>query len=88
MKRPMDDAEIKAAANAAASGASVSDNKAGHLAQDSATVGSPGLKRNLRGAALVQRWTELGLIGYRADITDAEAHSRRLRDAAQRRTIR
>jgi hypothetical protein len=88
MKRPMDDAEIKAAANAAASGASVSDNKAGHLAQDSATVGSPGLKRSLRGGALVQRWTELGLIGYRADITDAEVHSRRLRDAAQRPAIR
>lgn len=85
MKRPMDDAEIKAAANAADSGASVSDNKAGHLAQDSATVGSPGLNRSLRGSALVQRWTELGLIGYRADITDVEAHSRRLRDTAQRR---
>jgi hypothetical protein len=46
------------------------------------------LKRSLRGAALVQRWTELGLIGYRADITDVEAHSRRLRDAAQRRASR
>lgn len=88
MKRPMDDAEIKAAANAADSDAAVSDNKADHLAQDSATVGSPGLKRSLRGAALVQRWTELGLIGYRADITDVEAHSRRLRDAAQRRASR
>ena len=80
----MDDAEIKAAANAADSDAAVSDNKAGHLAQDSATVGSPGFKQSLRGGALVQRWTELGLIGYRTDITDAEAHSRRLRDAAQR----
>lgn len=81
----MDDAEIKAAANAANSDAAVSDNKADHLAQDSATVGSPGFKQSLRGAALVQRWTELGLIGYRADITDAEVHSRRLREAAQRR---
>ena len=88
MKRPMDDAEIKAAANAANSDAAVSDNKADHLAQDSATVGSPGFKQSLRGGALVQRWTELGLIGYRADITDAEVHSRRLRDAAQRRAIR
>ena len=84
----MDDAEIKAAANAADSDAAVSDNKADHLAQDSATVGSPGLKRSHRGAALVHRWTELGLIGYRADITDVEAHSRRLRDAAQRRASR
>ncbi|MEI8228853.1 MAG: hypothetical protein WCH77_11420 [Planctomycetota bacterium] len=41
MKRPTDDAEIKAAANAADSGASVSDNKAGRLAQDSATVDPP-----------------------------------------------
>ena len=88
MKRPMDDAEIKAAANAADSDAAVSDNKADHLAQDSATVGSPGFKQSLRGGALVQRWTELGLIGYRADITDVEAHSRRLRDAAQRRASR
>ncbi len=30
-------------------------------------------------------WDELGLIGYRTDITDAEVHSRRLREAAQRR---
>ena len=36
--------------------------------------------------ASLARWKELGLIGYRTDITDPEAHSRRLREAAQRRT--
>lgn len=36
-------------------------------------------------AALVQRWRDLGLIGYRSDITDPKAHSRRLREEAQRR---
>ena len=45
-----------------------------------------GSKRRITGPELVQRWKELGLIGYRTDITDPEAHSRRLRDAAQRRT--
>jgi len=44
------------------------------------------LKRRLTGPELVQRWKELGLIGYRTDIADPEAHSRRLREAAQRRT--
>lgn len=41
-------------------------------------------KVRLTGAALVQRWKALGLIGYRSDITDPEAHSRRLREEAQR----
>ena len=43
-------------------------------------------KQRLSDAALVQRWKELGLIGYRSDITDPEAHSRQLREEAQRRT--
>jgi hypothetical protein len=84
----MDEAEINAAANAPDSGLPVSDEKTDQLAQDSSTIRPPELKRRLAGSALVQRWTELGLIGYRADITDAEVHSRRLRDAAQRRAIR
>ena len=50
------------------------------------TNGSCGSKRRLSGPEMVPRWKELGLIGYRTDITDPEAHSRRLREAAQRRT--
>ncbi len=80
MKRPMDDADIKAAANAPESGVPVSDEKADQVAHDSSTIRPPESKRRLGGSALVQRWTELGLIGYRSDITDVEAHSRRLRD--------
>lgn len=41
-------------------------------------------KVRLTGAALVQRWRALGLIGYRSDITDPEAYSRRLREEAHR----
>ena len=59
---------------------------ANKLAQGAATNGSHESKRRLTGPELVQRWKELGLIGYRTDITDPEAHSRRLREAAQRRT--
>ena len=74
------------AAEAAKAGMTVSDYVAGRLAQRIATNGSHGSKRRLTGPELVQRWKDLGLIGYRTDITDPEAHSRRLRDAAQRRT--
>lgn len=52
-------------------------------AADGKTAGQN--KDHLTGAALVQRWKELGLIGYRSDITDPEAHSRRLREDAQQR---
>jgi len=74
------------AGEAAKAGMSVSDYVAGRLAQGTTTNGSHGLKRRLTGPELVQRWKELGLIGYRTDIADPEAHSRRLREAAQRRT--
>ena len=80
------------AAEAAKAGMTVSDYVAGRLAQGTTTNGSRGtndscgLKRRLTGPEMVQRWKELGLIGYRTDITDPEAHSRRLREAAQRRT--
>ena len=74
------------AAEAARAGMTVSDYVAGRLAQGTATNGSHGSKRRLTGPELVPRWKELGLIGYRTDITDPEAHSRRLREAAQRRT--
>ena len=74
------------AAEAAKAGMTVSDYVAGRLAQGTTTNGSHGSKRRLTGRELVQRWKELGLIGYRTDITDPEAHSRRLREAAQRRT--
>ena len=85
MKRPNDDAEIRAD-NAPHSEVPVSDEKADQPAQDPLTIPSPESKRRIGGSALVQHWRELGLIGYRTDITDPEAHSRRLREAAQRRT--
>lgn len=79
------------AAEAAKAGMTVSDYvagrlAAGRLAQGTTTNGSRGSKRRLTGPEMVHRWKELGLIGYRTDITDPEAHSRRLREAAQRRT--
>ena len=74
------------AAEAAKAGMTVSDYVAGRLAQVATTNGAHGSKRRLSGAALVQQWKELGLVGYRTDITDPEAHARRLREAAQRRT--
>jgi hypothetical protein len=84
------------AAEAAKAGMTVSDYVAGRLAagrraagrldQGTTTNGSRGSKRRLTGPEMVHRWKELGLIGYRTDITDPEAHSRRLREAAQRRT--
>ena len=63
----------------------VSDKKADQPAQDPLIIRSRESKRRLTGPELLQRWTELGLIGYRTDITDPEAHSRRLREAVQRR---
>lgn len=80
-----DDAEIRAD-KAPHSKVPVSDEKADQPRQDPLIIRSPESKRRLGGPALVQRWKELGLIGYRTDITDVEAHSRRLREAAQRRT--
>jgi hypothetical protein len=74
------------AAEAARAGMTVSDYVAHRLAQGTTTNGSHESKPRLTGPELVQRWKELGLIGYRTDITDPEAHSRRLREAAQRRT--
>jgi hypothetical protein len=74
------------AAEAAKAGMTVSDYVASRLAQGITTNGSHVSKRRLTGPELVQRWKELGLIGHRTDITDPEAHSRRLREAAQRRT--
>ena len=85
------------AAEAAKAGMTVSDYVAGRLAAgrldqgtttngSRGTNGSSGSKRRLTGPEMVHRWKELGLIGYRTDITDPEAHSRRLREAAQRRT--
>ena len=85
MKRRNDDAEIRAD-HGPHSEVPVSDKKADQPAQAPSTIPSPESKRRIGGSALVQRWTELGLIGYRTVITDPEAHSRRLREAAQRRT--
>ena len=80
------DLEKTIAAEAAKAGMTVSDYVAGRLAQGASANGSHESKRRRSGPELVQRWKELGLIGYRTDITDPEAHSRRLREAAQRRT--
>jgi hypothetical protein len=79
------------AAEAAKAGMTVSDYvadrlAAGRLDQGTTTNDSRGSKRRLTGPEMVHRWKELGLIGYRTDISDPEAHSRRLREAAQRRT--
>jgi hypothetical protein len=49
-----------------------------HVVRGGATAGET--KERLAGAASVQRWKELGLIGYRSDVTDPETHSRRLCD--------
>ena len=62
----------------------VSDYVADRLAKASAVTATGETKARLSGAALVRRWRELGLIGYRSDITDPEAHSRRLREEAYR----
>jgi len=73
------------AAEAAKAGMTVSDYVADRLAKATAGTATGETKVRLIGAALVQRWRDLGLIGYRSDITDPEAHSRRLREEALRR---
>ena len=70
---------------AAKAGMTVSDYVADRLAKATSVTATGETKARLSGAALVQRWRDLGLIGYRPDITDPEAHSRRLREEAQRR---
>ena len=61
----------------------VSDYVAHRLAKATAGTAAGETKVRLTGAALVQRWRDLGLIGYRSDITDPEAYSRLLREEAQ-----
>lgn len=73
------------AAEAAKAGMTVSDYVADQLAKAAGGASASETKQRLSGAALVQRWKELGLIGYRSDITEPEAHSRRLREEAQQR---
>ena len=83
--QPISPERVEAAAAAAKAGMTVSDYVADRLAKATAGTVTGETKVRLTGAALVQRWRELGLIGYRSDITDPEAHSRRLREEAQRR---
>lgn len=80
-----DELERTIAAEAAKAGMTVSDYVADRLAKAAGGTVAGETKQRLSGAALVQRWRELGLIGYRSDITDPEAYSRRLREEAQRR---
>ena len=79
-----DELERTIAAQAAKAGMTVSDYVADRLAKASAVTATGETKVRLTGAALLQRWRALGLIGYRSDITDPEAHSRRLREEAYR----
>jgi len=72
------------AAEAAKAGMTVSDYVADRLAKATAVTATGETKVRLTGAALVQRWRDTGLIGYRSDITDPDAHSRRLREEAYR----
>ena len=72
------------AAEAANAGMTASDYVADRLAKGTAGTATGETKVRLTGAALVQRWRDTGLIGYRSDITDPDAHSRRLREEAQR----
>jgi hypothetical protein len=80
-----DELERTIAAEAAKAGMTVSDYVAYRLAKAADGTKGGETKERLSGAARVQRWKELGLIGYRSDIADPEAHSRRLREEAQRR---
>jgi hypothetical protein len=80
-----DELERTIAAEAVKAGMTVSDYVADRLAKTTTVTANGETKARLSGAALVQRWRDLGLIGYRSDITDPEAHSRRLREDAQRR---
>jgi plasmid stability protein len=43
-------------------------------------------KRPQTGAELVEYWQNEGLIGARPDIIDSQAHSRQVRERAERRT--
>jgi len=79
-----DELERTIAAEAAKAGMTVSDYVADRLTKATAVTATGETKVRLTGAALVQRWRDLGLIGYRSDITDPDAHSRRLREEAQR----
>jgi len=81
-----DELERTIAAEAAKAGMTVSDYVADRLAKATAVTATGETKVRLTGAALVQRWRDLGLIGYRSDITDPEAHSRRLREKDSLRT--
>ena len=80
-----DEIERTIAAEASKAGMTVSDYVADRLAKAAGGTPASETQQRLSGAALVQRWRELGLIGYRSDITDPEAHARRLREEAQRR---
>ncbi|HLG15696.1 MAG TPA: hypothetical protein VJH03_14515 [Blastocatellia bacterium] len=42
-------------------------------------------KRPKTGAELVEYWQNEGLIGTRADITDSQAHARKIRSQAEQR---
>jgi len=79
-----DELERTIAAQAAKAGMTVSDYVADRLAKATAVTATGETKARLSGAALVRRWRELGLIGYRSDVTDPEAHSRRLHEEAYR----
>lgn len=76
--------ESTIADEAAKAGMTVSDFVADRLSK-AVAAGHGESKPRLTGPALVNRWRELGLIGYRTDITDPETHARQLREAAQRR---
>jgi hypothetical protein len=80
-----DELERTITAEAAKAGMTVSDYVADWLAKAAGGTKVGQTKQRLTGAALVKRWRDLGLIGYRSDITDPETHSRRLREEAQRR---
>jgi hypothetical protein len=82
-----DELERTLAAEAAKAGMTMSDYVADRLSKTAGGTAVGETKERLTGAARVQRWRELGLIGYRSDITDLETHSRRLREEAQRRSI-
>jgi hypothetical protein len=63
-----DELERTIAAEAAKAGMTVSDYVADRLAKATAGTATGETKVRLTGAALVQRWSDLGLIGYRSDI--------------------
>ena len=63
------------AAEAANAGMTASDYVADRLAKATAVTATGETKVRLTGAALVQRWRDLGLIGYRSDITDVATYT-------------